>query len=378
MLFQYKYSKIFSCNNTIFKEVIPIPCKYKFISDTLRSRIEDGTYPPETTLPTEQQLCTTFSASRQTVRQALKCLVDAGLIDRRQGSGSWVLPIDPSARSRRTVAIITTYISDYIFPGILREAEAVLSRNNCTTLLYATSNQVSNERRILMDILDNQNIDGILVEGTKAALPNPNLDLYLKLQARKIPLVFFNSKYSNLDAVSILDDNYNGGHMLVDYLVSKGHRKISGIFKNDDMQGHQRYAGFLDGLRDNNLPMEDSKIMWYCTEDKPRMTPGSSLWDEKIKPLLTDCTAVVCYNDEAASYLVQCLLQYNISIPDKIAVVSFDDSLYSNLSARKITSLSHTPLNAGRLSAEALLKLFDGKEVPSQNMPWSLMEKETS
>ena len=42
-------------------------------------------------------------------------------------------------------------------------------------MLYATSNQVGQERRILLDLLGQKKIDGILVEGTKTALPTPNL-----------------------------------------------------------------------------------------------------------------------------------------------------------------------------------------------------------
>ena len=35
-----------------------------------------------------------------------------------------------------------TYISDYIFPSILREAETVFARHDCTPSLFATQNQV--------------------------------------------------------------------------------------------------------------------------------------------------------------------------------------------------------------------------------------------
>ncbi len=357
-------------------------CKYKKIAYHLQELILNNTYPPNSILPTEQQLCSTFSVSRQTVRQALKFLIDEGLIERRQGSGSRVLPRQCKSSSiNHTVAIITTYISDYIFPGILREVEAVLSANNCTPLLYATSNQVSNERKILQNLLnlaDSQGLDGILVEGTKAALPNPNLDLYEEVKKRRIPLVFFNSNYESLQAVSIIDDNYAGGYQLVEYLMKKGHTRIAGIFKNDDIQGHQRYAGFIAALRDHNLPMEDCNIYWYCTEDKVNMTPESSLWDTHIFHTLKDCTAVVCYNDEIASYLVQCLLYHHISIPQEIAVVSFDNSLYSDLTACRITSLSHGPYNTGHLAAEALMKLCNGEEVHSKKLPWFLVEKESS
>lgn len=354
--------------------------KYKEIAAQLRRQILDGVYPAGSLLPTEQQLCVIHEASRQTIRTALQCLADEGLILRRQGSGSRVLdlkelPLPP----QRTIAIITTNITDYIFPGVLREAEAVLSANNCAALLYATSNQVSQGRRILLDLLAQKKIDGLLVEGTKTALPNPNLDLYRRFQARNIPLVFFHGGYRDLEgSVSILDDNYNGGRQLVEYLASKGHTRIAGLFKNDDLQGHQRYAGFIDALRDLNIPMDDQKIFWYSTENQDMMNPQSPLWDSLIMPILRGCTAVVCYNDLIANPLVEYLTSRNVSIPKQLAVVSFDNSFYSSLSSCRITSLSHGRYNVGRIAAESLMQLFEGKSVQSQTVPWVLMEKESS
>jgi len=354
--------------------------KYKDIASQLRRQILEGRYPPGSFLPTEQQLCAIHDASRQTIRTALQCLADEGLILRRQGSGSRVLnlqeiPLPP----QRTIAIITTNITDYIFPGVLREAEAVLSANNCAALLYATSNQVSQERRILLDLLSQKKIDGLLVEGTKTALPNPNLDLYRKFQARNIPLIFFHGGYRDLEgSISIMDDNYNGGRQLVEYLLSKGHTRIAGLFKNDDLQGHQRYAGFIDAQRDLNIPMDDQKILWYSTENKDIMNAQSPMWDTQIAPILRGCTAVVCYNDQIANPLVEYLTARNISIPKQMAVVSFDNSFYSSLSSCRITSLSHGQQNVGRIAAEALMQLFEGKPVQSQTVPWVLMEKESS
>ena len=354
--------------------------KYKEIAAQLRLQILDGLYPSGSLLPTEQQLCSLYNVSRQTIRTALQCLADDGLIQRRQGSGSRVLDLQEAPPPpQRTIAIITTNITDYIFPSVLREAEAVLSANNCAALLYATSNQVSQERRILLDLLSQKKIDGVLVEGTKTALPNPNLDLYRKLQARQIPLVFFHGGYRDLEgSVSIMDDNYSGGRQLVEYLAAKGHTRLAGLFKNDDLQGHQRYAGFIDALRDLNLPMDDQKIFWYSTENKDVMNPQSPLWETQIAPILRGCTAAVCYNDQVANSLVEFLASRNVSIPRQMAVVSFDNSFYSSLSSCRITSLSHGEHNVGRIAAEALMQLLEGRTVHSQTIPWVLMEKESS
>ena len=83
--------------------------------------------------------------------------------------------------------MVTTYISDYIFPSILREVENVLSQNNSAPCCSPPKTQVSNERKVLQTLLGLEHLDGVLVEGTKTGLPNPNLDLYRKLMDRGIP-----------------------------------------------------------------------------------------------------------------------------------------------------------------------------------------------
>ena len=354
--------------------------KYQMVADTLRTDILEGVYQKRMLLPTEQLLCQQFQVSRQTVRQALSLLAAEGLIERRQGSGSHIRDRSkPAPVPRRSIAVITTYISDYIFPSILREVESVLSANHCTTLVFATKNQIANERRILSTLLELPQLDGLLVEGTKTCLPNPNLDLYRQLIGRGIPLVFLNGNYAELTGtVSVLDDNYGGGYSLVEYLYHKGHRQIAGIFKSDDIQGHRRYAGFADALRDFGLPMQDANILWYGTEDKERFFSSQSrAVPEVLLQCLEGCSAVVCYNDEVASRLINALLKLSVAIPDQMAVVSFDNSQYSELSPVRITSLSHGHTNAGRVAAEMLLKLLEGSSCESQVLPWVLMEKES-
>ncbi len=65
--------------------------QYMRVGDLLRERIMAGYYPVDTLLPTEGDLCEEFSISRHTVREALRRLTEAGLIERKQGSGSRVL-----------------------------------------------------------------------------------------------------------------------------------------------------------------------------------------------------------------------------------------------------------------------------------------------
>lgn len=62
----------------------------------LQRRIASGRYKIGDNLPTESALCEEFEASRHTVREALRGLVELGLVKRRQGSGSRVEAAEPS------------------------------------------------------------------------------------------------------------------------------------------------------------------------------------------------------------------------------------------------------------------------------------------
>lgn len=351
--------------------------KYQMVADALKEGILEGRF--KNKLPTEQALCEQYQVSRQTVRQALSLLESERLIDRKQGSGSHIIEKKGSAPNRHlSIAVITTYISDYIFPSILRRIEAVCSENNGAPLLFTTQNQFDNERRILLTLLGMDQLDGVLVEGTKTGLPNPNIRLYQKLMDKGIPLVFMHGNYEQLpNTLSVLDDNISGGHMLVEYLYHKGYKNIAGIFKYDDLQGRQRFIGFLDAMQEYGLSLEDRNILWYSTDQKDRfLKDGFS--EDWVDHLPSSCNAVVCYNDEIAVRVVSYLAKKGISIPDDLAVVSFDNSQYSEMSNPRITSLSHEQYNVGRLAAELLFRHIRGEKCVSELAPWFLIEKESS
>ena len=149
-------------NLILEEEYDPMAPKYCFVADTLRLEIANGQYSDSQMLPTEQQLCQRFQSSRQTVRRALSVLEEEKLITRRQGSGSRLRESSrEEALSDRSIVVMSTYISDYIFPRLLQGMEGVLTAHGSAPLLYATQNQVATERKILQTLLIRKDLDGI-------------------------------------------------------------------------------------------------------------------------------------------------------------------------------------------------------------------------
>lgn len=57
----------------------------------LREQIATGQWPVGERIPTEPHLCDLIGVGRNTVREAVQALVHAGLLERRQGSGTYVI-----------------------------------------------------------------------------------------------------------------------------------------------------------------------------------------------------------------------------------------------------------------------------------------------
>jgi GntR family transcriptional regulator of arabinose operon len=332
--------------------------KHLQVSDTIREWIQDGRFLPGDQLPTELELAERFQVSRHTVRQAISSLAASGLVSRVQGRGTFVAhpsAARPTSGPSKLIGVVTTYINDYIFPSIIRGIESKLSEAGYSVLLFSTSNDFARERDALRRILDT-NLDGLIVEPTKSALANPNLDLYLQVLERGIPIVMLHASYLELCAPTIRIDDAGASSTLTNHLVSLGHTQIGGLFKVDDLQGKFRMRGFLRALKTHGIvpasrfiAMYETETMWSAIDEFADRISASS----ELRP-----TAIVCYNDEVAAALISALDQRGLRVPDDLSVVGFDDSHLASLSEVPLTTMTHPKaemgLEAARWMVEAL------------------------
>ena len=349
--------------------------KYKYIFEELQSEIINGKYMKSGKLPTEEILANHFDVSRQTIRQAIMMLEKAGIVSRRQGSGTYILPPLAKDNYDRTVAVISTYIEGYIFPSMIRGISDVLTKKRFTLSLFATNNCVSEERVVLKTLLLSCPA-GIIVDATKSALPNPNIDLYKQLIHNNVPIVFINGCYPELEneTISVVMDDDEGGYMLTKYLYEHGHSKIAGIFKSDDIQGPKRYGGYVRCHLDFGISFQDNSVRWYSDPSRIEALLDNQ---EHFLNYIRKHTALICYNEEIAIPLLQFLQKQNIYVPKDLAVCSFDNSSASDITPIKITSLNHPKDRLGNLAATKLLHLIVGRKEISDTMKWTIVEKES-
>ncbi len=108
-----------------------LPLYYQ-VESVLREKIISGAYPVGEQLPTESELIEQFSVSRITIRQALSTLSDEGLIERRQGSGTFVSQRKGRKRRLEGVVHVTGSLDELIEMG-LETPVKLLEKNQVET-----------------------------------------------------------------------------------------------------------------------------------------------------------------------------------------------------------------------------------------------------
>jgi GntR family transcriptional regulator of arabinose operon len=329
--------------------------KYLQLKEHLKEAIRQGVIPPDGQLPSENMLAKQFKMSRHTVRQAMGDLENEGYVYREQGRGTFCAPRSRSVG--RTIAVVTTYISEYIFPAVIRGIEEVLSATGYTLILANTGNDKTKEAQCLENLLS-QDIAGLIIEPTKSARENTNLKYFQEIERRKIPYIMLHAAYPELDPAYIVMDDEKGGYMVTQYLLQLGHREIAGIFKSDDMQGVKRQAGFISALNAYNVTVRPEFLGNYETEQQKSYPYqfAKGLLQRADRP-----SAIVCYNDQIAIRILEAVREEGIKIPDQLSIISYDDSSLAMVSEVKLTTIKHPKAEMGRQAARLIIDMLEGR-----------------
>lgn len=353
--------------------------KYTELASWLRKNIESNVYINGTQIPTEMELATMFSVSRDTVRQAISKLEDEGLLTRIKGSGTYVnapqqtLPlVTPQKAKHMRIGVLMNDLDSYIFPAIIRGINKVLTEKGYSMDLRFTSNHVSPEHTFLQ-AMATDGVDGLIIEPPKSALPLLNRPLYEKISTT-IPTVLFHARYDIPNLSCITTGNNRGCYELTNYLINKGHRNIAIICKFDEQTGTERYLGYARALQDSGIPMTDSNVCWFPSEETTTLFTNQN--NTALFTAIKNATAIICQDDRVAVQLINYLKSINLRVPEDVSIVGFDNAEIAE--SFNLTTMEHPKESFGEFVAE---QLFEKMEAPYRDVSYTftptLIERET-
>ena len=101
--------------------------KYAKLMEYIKDEIIMGRIKPGDQIPPKITLALKLSLSRHTVRKAISMLANEGYLYTEHGRGTFCKDRSISRTNSRNIGVMTTYISEYIFPRVIQGIDSVLS-----------------------------------------------------------------------------------------------------------------------------------------------------------------------------------------------------------------------------------------------------------
>ncbi|MFN6563811.1 MAG: LacI family DNA-binding transcriptional regulator [Nostoc sp. ChiSLP01] len=258
-----------------------------------------------------------------------------------------------------TVGVVVTSIADPFYAEVVEGIEQVARTAGLSVFLTASHRDFQQEIAAI-DNFHRRRVDGILVTDSRINKNNTN-----KVGEIAVPIVLINSQTQEQPETfhTVTADDFLGGRLAVEHLIGLGHRAIGYLGVGDRSQSnHLRLEGYRTALREADLP-QNSDWVAISNEDIIRISDVDT--GKKMLPQLFNAgvTGIFCYNDMVAVGALLACRELNISVPQDLSLVGFDDIALCRYITPSLTTVCQPMLEIGRLAMQMLLDLLEDKSV---------------
>ena len=322
--------------------------KYAVVKQAIKEQIENGTLTVDDKLPTEAEYAEIYQVSTITVRRALTELAEEGYIKRLKHKGTFVTsPVSTSASSRLIALILYSEDhNDSSYIQIIRGAQNMASSFHYSLIVEWTDGDAVQEAGAIRKMLE-LNVEGLLLYSFNPVASREN---YRYLEKKKIPFVLLDRYDPAYPCYYSGCNNYDGGAMAAQQLLSHGHYKICFAAYNFFLKPEQdRYDGFCSMMR---------KAGHEIPKDNLIMDVDYDALAARIRA--RDITAIFCCNDRLAVKMLHRLRSLGLRIPEDVSIIGFDDWLASPDVERELTTVRQNFTEIGANTAYLLLSRLQG------------------
>jgi len=184
-------------------------------------------------------------------------------------------------------------------------------------------------------------------------------DEYLvRLNAETVPIVLLSRHVSELAENCIKIDNELGGYLATKSVLVLGHTRlayISGPLWKED--SNQRLAGHKRALAEHGLEL-DEQLMVEGNYQEDGGSRGMQQLLQSGRPF----SVVICANDETAAGAVGVAREKELSIPDEISVIGFDNVFFTRYFRPKLSTVNFPIRAMGKMAARCVLRNVYGQQ----------------
>jgi len=262
-------------------------------------------------------------------------------------------------QTSHTIGLIISDIANPFFTGVVRGVEDAANQQNYSLILGNTDENPEKEKKYIR-LLESKQVDGLILAATAG-----NHKYLQSLPMQQLPLVTLDRSLFTWGIDSVLVDNVVGAQRAVEHLIHLGHQRIgivtgiSGITTTSE-----RLMGYEAPLKAHNIALDATLI----AEANSRVEGGESaalqlLTQERERP-----TALFAMNGLMAIGILRALEQLRLRCPEDIALVSFDDFVWTSVLHPRLTVVNQPTYEIGQKAAHLLFERLKNRNAPAQEV----------
>ncbi|XHR30576.1 MAG: substrate-binding domain-containing protein [Chthoniobacteraceae bacterium] len=365
----------------------PLPL-YKQVEEWLRGQITNSVWRAGDMLPSVKSLCGQLDGiNHLTVRQAINCLVQEGVLYAVQGRGTFV-----TERVEKTlrIALVLPNLDDEFTREIAHGVQEILddvrmvsedggpTRPRATTVVLDSRRNAQKEDDNIWSLSD-MPLDGAIIFPLAFGRIAERL---LQFKLDHFPFVLVDAFIPELNFDSVRADHYKGAYEATMHLLKGGRRRLAWVGNRTGYYScRERHEGFRDAINDFGLPY-DRSLVFDLGGGSPTAPFKEALHRtfEKMQTnqLLPD--GIVAGSDLEAIAWLEILQSHNICVPEQVAVVGFDDHPDAAHAMPPLTTVRQPAREIGSQAAKLVLERIanPGDDSKQLILPVSLVIRDSS
>lgn len=272
----------------------------------------------------------------------------------------------------KTIAVIIGDISNPLFGIMVKEMENALGELGYNMFIMNTNEDLETERKTVISALS-KNVDGLIL------CPSQKDETILELlENNGIPYILLGRRPngSKLKPDYIVWNDFEGGFLATEHLLSLGHRRILCLNGPQHISSAmERLKGYCAAHERYNIPLDERLIKGLTLVNHDLENVIREALDE-----VGDFTGIFAFSDMIAWETIHTLQKMGIKVPEDVSVVGFDD-IQSKMSFPFGLTTIHTPktIMAARM-VDALMNKINKKKTDhiEDILPVELVIRETT
>lgn len=252
------------------------------------------------------------------------------------------------------IGLIVPDLLNPFFTELAKSLGSALRRQSYGLVLTSSEDNAEVEQSEIRMMLA-RGVDALLIASCQ-----PTLQGFMSVHNQNTPFVLLDRPFPHLRANFVGTDDYAGGRLATEHLISLGRKRLAYIGSPDLSPAAERFRGFRMALRDHDIELQDEFVLSSPAVEDSGDDAGYEMMQRLLKRRSRP-NGVFCHNDVVAIGAMKATLDAGLSIPKDIAFVGFDNVRYSKYLQIPLTSVDQSTTQLGVAAAQLALDLIAKK-----------------